>query len=105
MHETYLVIETIKELMKRGCNGYAHLKIGRMISDERVFKNIFNHFTSGTSLQPELEIEEVPVVVECECGYRGKVDLPRGVTSARCPQCHRSPNIIKGKEFRILEPK
>lgn len=105
MNEVYLVIETIKELMERRCNGSAHLKIGSLVSDPVIFRNIFNHFTNGTEMDPELKIESVPVEVKCECGYRGEVELPRGVRNARCPKCHRTPEIIRGKEFEILEPK
>lgn len=126
MHEAELVIKTILELMDRGlgynsgksgnkasnkaevgddCNGHAKIKLGHLIADSEEFRVLFNLFTSGTELDHvQLDIEDIPPKVSCDCGFSGEMKLPSHVRSASCPQCKSKVDIVQGREFEIVYP-
>lgn len=133
MHEAELVIDTILELMDRGlgydqqqqenedakngkgdsksakakenCNGHAKIKLGHLVADPDKFKTLFRLFTRGTELDHvQLDIEDIPPKVSCDCGFSGQITLPSHVRSASCPRCKKKVDIVQGREFKIVYP-
>lgn len=105
MSTVFLVMETILELMKRGVNGEAKIRLGELIADPQEFKTNFRRWIKGTELSHlNPEIETVPVKIKCECGYEGRVDSGNYVGAVRCPKCNREPNVLQGDEFEVLTP-
>lgn len=55
----------------------------------------------------EIEIINVPGLVECKCGYRGApkiLEKAHDLTLFECPQCKKIPfKIIKGEEIVLKD--
>ncbi|MBW2985763.1 hydrogenase maturation nickel metallochaperone HypA [Candidatus Woesearchaeota archaeon] len=55
----------------------------------------------------EVEVIEVPALVECKCGYRGKpkiLEKAHDLTLFECPQCGKIPfKIISGEEIVLKD--
>ncbi|MDY6778634.1 MAG: hydrogenase/urease maturation nickel metallochaperone HypA [Candidatus Nanohaloarchaea archaeon] len=104
-NETELVMRTIEELNRRQCNGHVKLELGSAIASVERFRKIFERFSEGTYFEEmDVEIDEVPSVVACSCGYRRKIGSRGYIPHGNCPRCGRLLDLERGGEFRILEP-
>lgn len=103
MQETELVMDLMRELSRRDCNGHAKVRLGTALADPDRFHEIFAHYARGTYFeQVDLEIEEIPPAVQCSCGYRAYARTPDHLSV--CPRCRNTPQLYQGTEFAILEP-
>lgn len=103
MRETDLVMDLMRELSRRDCNGHATVRLGTALADPARFRSIFTHYARGTYFeQVDLEIEEEQPVVACPCGYRE--EAPRADALERCPYCAGATYLLNGNEFEVLEP-
>ncbi|MCJ7479144.1 MAG: hydrogenase maturation nickel metallochaperone HypA [Candidatus Nanohaloarchaeota archaeon QJJ-7] len=103
MQETDLVMNLMRELEQRQCNGHAKVKLGTALADPAKFQDIFSNFSRGTYFESlNLEIETVDPVISCSCGYRASPRSPEELSI--CPVCGGEPELEQGIEFEILEP-
>lgn len=104
MCETDLVIRLMEELSRRDCNGHATVRLGEARADPDTFSSIFAHYARGTYFENvDLDVEVVEPVVACSCGYRTTPTNTRMLQ--QCPRCSRTPQLMQGNEFAIIEPK
>ncbi|MDY6773647.1 MAG: hydrogenase maturation nickel metallochaperone HypA [Candidatus Nanohaloarchaea archaeon] len=103
MQETNLVMNLIRTLEQKQCNGHAKVKLGTALADPTKFQSIFSSFSRGTYFEHvDLEIETVDPVVSCSCGYRAAPRSPEDLST--CPSCGGEPELEHGTEFEIVEP-
>lgn len=103
MQETDLVLELIETLSERNCNGHARVRLGTALADPDRFRKIFSHYSRGTYFEEiNLDLEPVPPVISCSCGFEGPVRSPEMVS--QCPSCGEQPALEHGTEFEVLEP-
>lgn len=101
--DAYLAMQTMRELNKKDCVDKVRLRIGRALTTPERFRRVFERFSEGTFFEDvELEIEEVPVKVSCDCGYSRKVS--EGYFHRKeCPRCNSSLYYSEGEEFEIID--
>jgi len=101
MHETVIADKIIKEAMSHGKVKRIELEIGELASVPE------DELTECLSRLVKWKIvsKEKPAKVKCSCGFSGhpKV-LERGhdYFFIECPKCRKVPEIIDGKDIRIL---
>ena len=102
MHETHLVNKVIENLRGREIRK-AKLRLGRMHSRADVFSELFAAQTKGTDMEGfELEVEEVPVKINCPCGFMGRVAVMEHVHFVRCPKCNGIVDPATGNEIELV---
>jgi len=104
MHEFGSVQKAIQDLRRiRPTPKKVKIVLGKMRGSAKVFEEMFREYTRGTELEGiELEIEQVPVEVRCECGLEGLVRVSEHIHFARCPKCGKVADILKGNELEII---
>ncbi|MFB6076817.1 MAG: hydrogenase maturation nickel metallochaperone HypA [Candidatus Nanohaloarchaea archaeon] len=104
MRETDLVMELLETLRQRECNGHASVRLGTAIADPATFDDIFTRFSRGTYFEHvDLDIHPVDPAITCDCGYTGPVTSPDKIS--RCPRCGGTPDLSRGTEFEVVEPR
>lgn len=68
---------------------------------ELLLKQMLIHY----QVPVETKVREVPVEIECSCGYRGKAKVsdPENVMKILCPNCDKNNGkVVSGKEIEVL---
>ena len=103
MHEFGSVQEAIRVI--RGIQPVprkVRIRLGKMRGSAKGFEEMFREHTRDTELGGlELEIEQVPVEVKCQCGLEGPVRIMEHVHYVRCPKCGQIADVLKGNELDI----
>ena len=105
MHEMKAVQRLAEELMAlEEKPERIKLRLGRMMADPRVFRQLFKEFTGSLGFSGiEIDIEEVPVIAKChKCGFEGGVQVIEHVHFVRCPDCKKVADIVQGNEMEIV---
>lgn len=105
MQEAKLVMRAMQELNRRECNGHVKLRLGNVLAAPETFRQMFDRFSKGTYFEGiHLEIEEVPTVISCRCGYRRRLGREGYLPQVECPRCRNRLSVEQGDEFEIVEP-
>ncbi|MFC2143909.1 hydrogenase/urease maturation nickel metallochaperone HypA [Candidatus Aenigmatarchaeota archaeon] len=74
MHELGSVQKVIQDLRRMDpIPKKVKIVLGKMRGSAKGFEDTFREYTRDTELQGiEMEIEQIPVKVKCECGLEGK---------------------------------
>ncbi len=105
MREAKLVMQAMEELNRRECNGHVKLRLGNAVAAPETFRQMFDRFSKGTYFEGiKLEIEEVPAVISCNCGYRRRLGSRNHLPRVECPRCRNRLSVEQGNEFEIVEP-
>lgn len=104
MHEFGSVQNVIQELRKmKPVPKKVKIVLGKMRGSAKNFEEMFREYTRETELEGiELEIEQVPVKIKCECGLEGLVRITEHVHFARCPKCGNIVDVLQGNELKII---
>lgn len=80
------------------------VRLGRMKADPRVFRQMFMEFAASLGMYGmELEVESVPVLAKCACGFYGSVPVMEHAHFVRCPDCNKVADVVQGDELEIVE--
>lgn len=84
------------------CVARIHVRLGQLSAMTRALYFCFGSVSRGTRCQgAELDIEEVPLTVNCE--FCNEVKAPSGRYNFRCPDCGRpTPTIVTGREMQLV---
>lgn len=97
-----IVGRVIENLRGKGIS-QARLRLGRLHARADVFRELFAAKTKGTDMEGfELEVEEVPVKINCPCGFMGRVSVGDNVRFLRCPKCNGVVDPATGNEIQII---
>ncbi len=103
MCETDLVLDLLRTLQRRDCNGHARVRLGTARADPDRFRQIFDRYARGTYFEHvDLEVEEEDPVVACSCGYEAVPATPAALQ--HCPRCTETPELVAGTAFDVVEP-
>lgn len=102
MHETHLVNSVISKLKENDLKK-VKLRLGRMHCRTDIFEELFKAQTKGSELEGmELEVEEVPVRINCKCGFSGRVNVMEHMHFVRCPKCNEIVDPATGNELELI---
>lgn len=102
MHELSTVQGVIYRLKKSG-RKRARLRLGAMVMSKDNFLDAFQELVKGTDIEKvKLEVEQVPAIGACDCGFEGAVEVPEHVHFLRCPDCGSVCRIKSGMELEIV---
>lgn len=68
---------------------------------ETLLRQMLNHY----QVPVKAEVMKIPVIIECKCGYSGKVRIPSSPVPLApvCPDCKgNDAKIIAGKEIEVM---
>ena len=101
MHEFGAAKNVIDELLKTKPKK-ATIMLGAMISKKETFFEILKEHLIETELKDiELDIQEVPVLAKCACGFEGNIQIPNHVHFVRCPLCNNIAEVLQGDKIEI----
>jgi len=105
MHEMKAVQRLVEELMAlEHVPEKVKVKLGRMMADPRVFGQIFREYAGSVGFSGvDIEVEEVPVIAKCGCGFHGGVQVMDHVHFVRCPDCNKVADIVQGNDLEVVE--
>lgn len=98
MHEQAIAQSIIRQASVHGKVLSLHVECGQLaplpaVEVEKALKS-FASF--------DVKVSEIPALVACECGYKGKPDVVLHTHDALayfCPGCGKIPKILKGTEI------
>ena len=116
MHEFSVMSELVASIRDEAEKRNA-VKVSRVVIElgeftllgEEQMRFCFDVLAKGTALEgAELVFRKLDGVIECRCGYRGKVastdDLPHSsVPILECPECAGAATIVSGRECVIRD--
>ena len=103
MHETAAAKKIADEIIQKKAH-HSTVRIGKMYGNKERFLELVKEFLCGTPLEgATIDAEEVDVVVKCECGFSGKIDVREHVHFVRCPKCGKVAEIIEGNDIELLQ--
>ncbi len=104
MHEFGSVQKAIQDIRKmKPVPKKVKIVLGKMRGSAKAFEEMFREYTRETELEDiELQIEQVPVKINCECGLEGLVRVTEHVHFARCPKCGQVADVLQGNELKIV---
>jgi Zn finger protein HypA/HybF involved in hydrogenase expression len=78
--------------------------LGKMRGSAKGFEETFREYTRETELEGiEIEIEQIPVKIKCECGLEGLVRVAEHVHFVRCPKCGKIADVVQGNELKVIK--
>ncbi|RLJ06693.1 MAG: hypothetical protein DRP18_00100 [Candidatus Aenigmatarchaeota archaeon] len=103
MHEFTAVQKAINEILGMEQRPKkVKIILGKIYGNAKNFKDMFREHTRGTPIENiDIEIEQVPVEIKCECGFSGTVKILEHVHFVRCPLCGKVADILKGDELKV----
>ena len=100
MHEFSAVQQAIDELEKNPRD--IKVRLGCMKANKEVFLNTLKEMLKGTDQEHlKIEVEEIKATGQCDCGFKGKIEVPGHVHFLRCPECGKVCKTIEGNDMII----
>jgi len=104
--EVKYVSETIGKIMKEWAKNGKRNFIVKVPKSHHVkeFETLLKQMLIHYAVPVRAEVQEIPVTIECECGYVGevKVSSPEEIKKITCPNCNGNGKIISGKKIEII---
>lgn len=102
MHEHSFIQAIIQDIENKDNVTALSVEVGELAGIDA--HHLAHHLEEETGW--EIDAKQKDALVTCECGYRGKPKIRERLHDMvifECPTCKQIPNILEGKDIKILK--
>lgn len=103
MHETAIANKIITEARKQKTKiSFLGVEVGELAEVEaHEIEEALKNLTKWS-----IKVNEKESKIKCSCGYEGRaniIDRGHGYCIFNCPKCENKPNVLDGRDIRIIK--